>query len=181
VKRTAERQECVSNIRLAIPGAQCSAKRLSRQTVGALRRMTPQPKCLPGTPPSVALAAHSARACHTQAAGAPSQYEANASGAVNVRLTRGRYDPAGAQGLARTPCPVAPATPWGRHAPGRGLTGTGSIQRGEPGRGTRTRLLQGDERIQRRLGAQRLPCRPRDGGGVHVKRPSDGAAALAGG
>jgi hypothetical protein len=27
------------------------------------------------------------------------------------------------EGLPRTEGPVAPATPWGRHAPGRGLTG----------------------------------------------------------
>jgi len=39
----------------------------------------------------------------------------------NDRLTQGRYDLAGAQGLTPHRSPVAPATPWGRHAPGRGF------------------------------------------------------------
>ena len=70
---------------------------------------------------------------------ASSQYEANASGAVNVRLTRGRYDPAGARGAYPHRSPVAPATPWGRHAPGRGIY-TGAVASNPGPAGELTRL-----------------------------------------
>jgi len=52
-----------------------------------------------------------------------SQHDANATGAENGCLTHRRYDPAGARGLTPHRSPAAPATPWGRHAPGRGLAG----------------------------------------------------------